>query len=280
MKILIGTNTFGKYKRQDIAIDSYRELKNEFPDVVDIIDVQFEDEITTFENHYNLDVTHTLTRSSLDVVEFGEKKLPFVNDIFSILADSADDYCIFVNSDVIINKTLIKYIIDNQPECFACSRLEISELDSFSELRVNVKPIRWEIAGFDVFIFKKDWFLKYSHLFNDYLLGCPQFDPVYAGIMKCFGDSTPLGNQYPPFCFHIKHDIAWLGDSPEKEFNTNAITQHPLDAIISNLMFFNLKNNLCRRKPWGAFLYSEGDEQVHEKLLFDNFNVHIGNNLT
>jgi hypothetical protein len=279
MKILIGTNTFGSYDRQDIAVDSYKALKSQYPDVVDVIDVQFQDEKETFKNIYGLDVKFDLKRSSLDAVKNAEKKLPFVNDIFNVIYDHSSDYCIFTNSDVILNKSLVEYIIKNKPDCFACSRLDIQPITSFSELREKATPVRWEIAGFDTFVFKRDWFFKYRYLFHDYLLGRPQFDHVYAGIMKCFGDNTPLGNQNPAFCFHIHHKVKWLDGSGETDFNNNSLKEHALDHIMANLMFFNLKHNLCRRKPWGAFLQPEANEQQQEKMFFDTFNVHTENYL-
>jgi len=279
MKILIGTNTFGKYKRQDIAVDSYKHLKKVFPDVVDVLDVQFRDEESTSKNHYKLDIIFDLTRSSHDYIEDGEKKLPFVNDILRTLYEQSEDYFIFVNSDVIINPNLIEYIIENEPQCFPCSRLDIRDIDSFDKLKEQAQPVRWEIAGFDCFVFKREWYKEYYDLFNDYLLSRPRFDPVYAGIMKCFGDNTPIGNQYPPFCFHIHHANQWNNDSKETQFNINAIENDDLDIFIDNMMFFNLKHNLTKREPWGAFLKPQPNEQLQEKIYFDNFNVHIPNEI-
>lgn len=281
MKILLTTNTFGSYKRQDIAIQSYKKLLEEFPDILSFFDIQFRDEKETFNNVYGLDVTFSLKRSSLDIIDDAEKKLPLVNDLFCVAADLAEDYFIFTNSDVIINKNLIEYIIKNKPECFACSRLDIEDnFTDLSELKEKIKPVRWEIAGFDTFIFRKEWFLKYKHLFNDYFLGKPEFDHVYAAIMKCFGDNTPFGNHYPPFCFHIHHGMnSVLIDSPESRFNRKTMNSNPLDKIMTCLMFFHLKQNLCRRTPWGAFIHPKEDEKALEKMLFDTFNVHIENRL-
>lgn len=61
--------------------------------------------------------------------------------------------------------------------------------------------------------------------------------------------------------------------------NFNQFKSRPLDVFIGNLMFYNLKFNLCRRKPWGAFLIPESDEQEREKILFDVFNIHTENKL-
>ena len=50
MKILITTNTFGEYNRQTVGIQSLKKLKEEFPDIIDIINIQFQDEKETFIN--------------------------------------------------------------------------------------------------------------------------------------------------------------------------------------------------------------------------------------
>ena len=138
MKILIGTNTFGNYHRQNVAVDSWKFLKEKFHDQIDIIDIQFADEKNIFKNNYNLDVKFDLTRSSLDILNNAKKKLPFVNDIFDAISNyisSDEDYFIFTNSDVIINSNLINYINDNKPECFACSRLDIQNISSYQNIK-------------------------------------------------------------------------------------------------------------------------------------------------
>jgi hypothetical protein len=275
MKILLTTNTFKTYKRQDIAVQSYKKLKELYPDNVDLLNIQFKDEFQGYKDSYDMPLKFALIRSSLDIVEGSTKKLPFVKDLFDVACENAEDYFIFTNSDVIINKNLIDYILEKQPECFACSRLDIVDnLNDFSELKQKAIPVRWEIAGFDTFIFKKSWYQTYSYLFHNYLLGKPEFDHVYAGIMKCFGDNTPLGNQYPPFCFHIHHGMASvMEDTPERDFNVNTLKTNPLDSVVSRLVFFNLKHNLCRRTPWGSFLNYDDGERERERITFEAFNL-------
>lgn len=276
MKILIGSNTFNVYHRQTVAVDSWKHLKNKFPDIIDIVDIQFQDETNSFNNFYELNVKFDLTRSSLDVLPNAEKKLPFVNDIFSSLSKyvtSDDDYFIFTNSDVIINSNLIQYIIDNKPLCFACSRLDIHDVSSFQNLRKEIKPVRWEIAGFDTFIFKKSWFIEHQFLFNDYLLGKPEFDFVYAFIMKIYGDNTPFGNNNPAFCFHIHHGLASVTtDCPERDYNKNILHTNSFDLLAGKIMFLHLKNNLIKRQPWGSFLHPTEDEKLIETDFFKQFN--------
>lgn len=277
MNIIIGTNTYGNYHRQTIATESWNDLKIKFPNIVDIVDIQFKDEEDIFENHYNLNVKFDLERSSLDLFPDSQKKLPFVNDIIKHISkytENEDDYFIFTNSDVVINSNLIKYIIDNKPECFACSRLDIENISSFQNLKNEIKIVRWEIAGFDTFIFKKSWYMKWSYMFNDYLLGKPEFDHVYAFIMKAYGDNTPFGNHYPPFCFHIHHGLASVTtECPELHYNRKVLKENSFDTMAARIMFYHLKYNLIKRKPWGAFLEPEKAEKQFEYNFFKNFNI-------
>ena len=107
MKIVIGTNTFGSYHRQDVAVDSWKHLASKF-DCVDVIDVQL---VGQSSHDYGIPAVTALKRHSGDLVPGSDKKLPVVSDILKVLGEHECDYFIYVNSDVIINSNLIKYII-------------------------------------------------------------------------------------------------------------------------------------------------------------------------
>lgn len=280
MKILIGTNTFGSYKRQDVAVDSWRYLKELYPDIVDLVDIQFVKDVDTFEKKYDLPTVFALENSSKDWVTGSEKELPVISDLLvTMYSESRNyDYFIFTNSDVIVMPNLIKYIIDNKPTCIACSRLDIDNIVSFDSIKAqHVKPIRYEIAGFDTFVFKREWFQE-NHdelLRGVYFLGKPLWDVILAGKMKLLGDNTPLGNGYPPFCFHIHHGLGSVTtECPEKTWVEGQMKNLPFDGIAHNVMFTHLKMNLLRRQPWGAFLNPVADEKEFEKNFFNLLNLH------
>jgi hypothetical protein len=275
MKIVIGSNTFDTYRRQDIAVQSWKKLADEFD--VELYNIQFKDEEAVFNDSYNLNNIFKLERSSKDILDT-DRKLPYVNDIISCISEVECDYFIFTNSDIIINDNLIKYIQQNQPTAFACSRLDIHDISSFESLRDEIKPSRWEPAGFDTFVFKREWYFKTrplsgrnGRLFRDYFLGQPEWDAVYAGIMKMYGNNDPLGNDYPPFCFHIKHDLKWNKPSPERDFNHNNFMNHTRDRFVYNIMQYHLKMNLVRRQPYGSFLKVLSDEKKIEQDYFNSF---------
>jgi hypothetical protein len=269
MKIIIGCNTFKSYHRQDIAVQSWELLKEQFSEI-ELYDVQFKDEEKNHKKLYdNLNTIFSLERSSADLKDHS-KKLPFVNDIMFSLSELECDYFIFTNSDVIINKNLIKEVLNGEINALACSRLDIQDIKDIKEyIDRKISPVRWEIAGFDTFVFKKEWFLNNKHRFNDYFLGKPEFDGSYSFICKVFGGNFPLGNSYPPYCFHIHHGLeSTTIECVEREFNQKTRDSN-IDKEYCGVMGDHLKKNLMRRQPWGAFLYPHPEEKEFEKQYFE-----------
>ncbi len=284
MKIKIITNTFGRYKRQDIAVESWKHLRNMFNSEisVDIVDFQFEGE--TPNPYEGIETRHVLAQSSQDMILLPTKKLPVVTEILHKGMELDYDYLIFTNSDVIIMPNLIEEIVNRNPKAIACSRLDIQDIDSFDNiLQQKITPVRYEIAGFDTFVFQKEWIEEYYwKLFSSkYFLGKHLWDVVWAGYVKVFGDNQPLGNKYPPFCFHIHHGTAAVTtECPEKDWNTAAMKVNKMDIIMNNIMFYNLKKNLIRRTPWGGFINPQPDEISFEQEYFNILNIHTENNVT
>jgi len=273
MKITIGCSTYGKNHRQDIAIDSWLELQNKFKEV-NIINVQFNDPSTMLAQAHNhqtcgLDTIYTLNRSS-EQIKGSTRKLPFINDILDDISDLGSDYFIYTNSDIIINPNLIRYIINKQPLAFACSRMDINDITSFDDvLNKNIVPQRTEIAGFDVFVFNTDWYKTNRHLFNDYLVGQPLWDQVYAVLMKLFGVNDEFGNKNPPFCFHIKHPIQWGNTkSVERIHNHTVLENNDLDLLAWRIFDKYLTQQIIKRTPAGIFINPLPNESLLEEQYF------------
>jgi len=262
MKIILGTNTFGKYHRQDIAVQSWLKLG------IDVYDIQF----TDTKSEYNLKNISCLTRSSQTCIKKSKKRLPFVNDILKALAEIECDYFVFTNSDVIIMPSLLQYIEDTEPDCMSCSRLDINEISSFENIKTEAKPVRWEIAGYDTFIFKRSWFLENQKLFRDYYIGRPIWDVVYTGIMKIYGKDFKIGNSNPPFCMHIHHGLAAVTtDTPEKDFNIKNGKKNLVDKFAGQIMSCFIRSILIYRQPMGSFLTPLDNEAQIEKEFFSHF---------
>jgi hypothetical protein len=270
MKITIGTNTFGNIHRQNIAVESWYALRDKFD--IDLYDFQFVDEQKSFSKNYNLDTIFSLKRSSADLFNNG-KKLPYVNDIISDLSDNCKgEYFIFTNSDVIIMPSLINLIKESEPDCISCSRLDITNVSSFENLKSEANPVRWEIAGFDTFVFKKQWYLRHKQLFQDYFLGRPAWDVVYTGLMKVYGKDFYIGNYNPPLCMHMHHGLAsTINETVEKDFNINNCNLRTIDNFMGKMMGCYIHRYLIRRQPYGAFLHPIANEQEIEKDYFRHF---------
>jgi hypothetical protein len=276
-RIELVTNTFGKYHRQDIAVDSWRHLKKLFPGNINLNNFQFEDERNTFVDHYDdVDTSFRLKNSSKSLVKGSTKKLPLVSEIIFSGFKYDPDYVLFTNSDVILMPHLIEYILKEQPDCMAISRMDIEHIESFDNiLRQDVKPVRYEIGGYDVFVMKRGWFqLNKKYFWSNFLLGAPAFDPVFAGLMVMFGDKFEMGNGFPPYAFHIWHGTASVDTpSPERDYNYKVFNKNPLFKIANNIIFHNIQYNLCKRKPWGRFLIPDEQEQNRQKKFFNEMNL-------
>jgi hypothetical protein len=276
MKIKIITNTFQQYHRQNVAVDSWIYLTKLY-DNLEVINYQFVDEKHEYEHVYpSLKTKFCLTKSSKSLIKDCNKKLPCVSEIFENSLSEDCEYFIITNSDVIIMPSLIKYIIDQEPQAMACSRLDIEDIKSYdSIIQQQIIPVRWEIAGFDTFIFNKTWAEAHKEKFKtDYFLGKPKYDVVWAGNMKIYGDNTLLGNSYPPYCFHIHHgNESAIIDCIEKTYNENQVLVEKHDNLMYNIMSLYLRLHLIKRTPFGSFINLVDKEKEFEKNFFEILNV-------
>lgn len=284
IKILIVTNTFGKYKRQDIAIESLLYLKKLYPENIDILNVQFKDEKSTFENCYiDIPLDFCLEISSKKYIPNCSKKLPSISEIiFRGFRNDYYDYVIYVNSDVILLPRLIEIIFNEKPDCITGPRLDIADINSFEDvLKEKITPLRTEIAGYDYFVFEKNWFKEYKKYFvSKFLIGKPLFDVDFAGLMVLFGRKTVIANDYPLSALHIFHgNSSVTDDCLEKNHNENVHNENPLYIIANNIMYYNLQYNLCRRKPWGSFIKPGNNEKEIQQKFFDAMNIHSNNSI-
>lgn len=276
MKILIAINSFGKETRHEVARQSLLHLKNIFPDLVDVVDIQFSD--TQVESIFP--VSYCLTRSGRTEIPHSTRNLPFINDIFSHASRICDekniDYFVVTNDDVII---MPKLIIDIQNNIIgngiACSRMDIEPISSYQDIiNQKVKPVRYEVLGSDTFCLKNSWFKQNKNLFRDYVIGAPFYDCVYAGIIHFIADKTPIGNIFPPYCFHVHHGLeSVLRDTAEKEFNRQQMVSNHLDNLLNRLIYFHVVHNLSGRKPFGYYLIPDENEEKRTKFFFDMLNI-------
>lgn len=284
MKISIITNTYKKYNRQNVAVDSWKYLRELFPTTVDIINLQFKDEQDTFSDSYSdIRTEFVLEKSSQTLMPSATKKLPLIFELISKGFEYSDsDYVVYVNSDVILLPRLIEYIASTEIDCMAGPRLDIQEIDSFEAVLQNkIDVVRMEIAGYDFFVFKRSWFEKYKEHFDcEFLIGKPFFDVIYAGLMVVFGEKFHIANQYPVMALHMHHGIdSVTTECEERTHNLNVFNSKLLFKLVDNIMYYNLQYNLCKRTPWGAFIKPQENEESIQTNFFNSMNIHSDNNI-
>jgi len=188
MKISIGTNIFGNDLKQNLGIQTQVKLKNLYPDNVFLYAFQrYEEETVPYSHTKKL-----VNRDSRDFVEAGKKTSLCVKDIFDGLAETDCDYIVYTNSDILFSENFIKYLLNGNYIGYACSRMDIHPIQSLND---KIIPYRYEVAGQDVFVIKKDWYIKNRHLFKEYLIGSIWYDTALTCILKQYGQNDPIINQ-------------------------------------------------------------------------------------
>lgn len=267
MKISIGTNYFGQNERQDIARQTHSIIQKKHPNVK-MYNLQFEDETESWNPDSSIENLHSFNRSSKDILPNYDKKLPFVKDAFDILAATDCDAFVYINSDIFLTDRLVKYISEAKDlQATTSQRLDIRPLTSLNE---TIFAERFEIAGFDTFIFNKEWYLKHSSLFEDFLLGKVYFDHAYALIIKVFGGNHKILNYLPNHTAHIYHgQQSHLDD--DGNFHNKKIYENSLFKNLFYIWDDYFRNLLLRRQPMGRFLNMLENEINVEREYFETY---------
>ena len=279
MKILIGTNIFGNNPRQDIARESWIHLQSQYPDLIELVALQFhpscksslnDDEII---QDYKIPVKFILESNSRYLIGESERDIPSIKGILEKLytlakEDTTITHIMYINSDCILTKYFIDYVQNNEVMTAAISRLDIEPVDKFKDIKDRgIQVIRSEPAGFDAVIYKKEWWQKHTKLHPDMIIGQPLFDVLYAGIIMLYGGKILNDPQKPIIC-HIQHENVSHRDSPEKRYNEKKIKDSPFNQLVVNMMYFHLQFNLLKRKPWGKFtVVQQGEKEFTENFF-------------
>lgn len=254
-KILLTTNTFSSYKRQDLSIEKMLSLKNKNKNVKCAL-IQYETESVPYSD---LKVLNKLTRGSH--THLGTKKsLPFIKDLFDISAEESEEIFVFSNSDITLSQKLINYINNTDIEALGVSRIDISEIENLSE---PSRILRMEPAGFDTWIVHKEWWFKHRHLFPDMLLGRPEFDVAYTAIMDLNSKNIHESTEY--LTYHYMHPIVSFEKDDCYYFNVNQKNGN-LKNLFEWWGFICNSTYLCR-PDYGQFLKFLPDEKEKIKMF-------------
>jgi len=255
MKISIGINIFNSYKRQDQCIYVLNKIKNKHPNI-ELYNITFKHEKNNEKNFIHLPL---LERNASDILKNSISKKPISKDFFDILSKTDCDYFIFLNSDILLTEKLLKKIT-NEYETYCFSRTDALSTKDLS----NIVPWKIEIAGFDAWAVKKEWWCKNSYLFNDYIYAENLWDVSFSLTM--FNNSKSILCNKEHYLLHEKHELNWKLDSIEAEYNKNLWEKTKFHKEWYNFIY----KNLIKRKPEGQFfepLYNE--EELEKTLLID-----------
>jgi hypothetical protein len=248
MKISIGTNIFGNDIKQTLGLETQLKLKSLYSDIISLYAFQRS-------KHEKIPLSHNLRllkRDSRDFVEGGKKTTPCVKDILDGLAETDCDYFVYCNSDILFTSEFVKYLLQDRYTGYACSRMDIYPINSLEQ---PIIPYRYEIAGQDVFVLKKEWYIKNRNLFKEYLMGSIWYDTAYTCILKQYGQNDPIINDYPVQICHIHHGWGSGLPSPENTYNTKLY-----NSEISQI-----------REPWAWFYHNIISKRPGETDMFKLF---------
>jgi hypothetical protein len=258
MKTILGVNLFGNTQRHQISRESYKRLADKFG--ITLINLQFEGVLPTFEDE-SFNTSHILQISSKKLIPESDRLLPTTKDCFDALASFDCDYFIFTNDDIIISPKYIEMFLETKKDSYPSSRLSIRELNSLEDPITAID--HYQVAGFDAFIVKKDWWLKVRDYFPNYVLGKPCWDVHYALLCMRHGDSM-LCNKWPPPTFHIAHDIVSEEQTSEWMFNQKLFwIDNEADAQIWHSYLFNV----LQKRP-NNYYNVWGNEEELEQIYF------------
>ena len=262
MKISIGTNFHTPSFRQDVALHYFNNAKQHYSDIVNFY--AFQKDISM--NIPDFFKIKSLSRDSRDFVYGGIKTSPCIKDILDGLAETDCDYFVLINSDILIGKKFIDKILEDKWLGYSCSRVDVGNI---SNLNDPLTILRYEVAGFDAFVFNKNWYISNRDIFKEYLLGSIWFDTALNTLLKIRGQNDPFMNDFPIQIAHIFHGWGSGKKSPENDYNIKLYDSEPLDVRESWAWYYH--NILINRTPTGIHFDLYPNEKEIEKKHFDKF---------
>jgi hypothetical protein len=243
MKIAIGINSFKQESdfnnRETMCVESLRKLKSLYPNNIILINVTFEDEtFATLNDFINL---HSIKNVPSDITD---KKIPFVNEIFDILAIIKTDYFLFINNDIIVSDRYIKTILNNNEyDSLIASKLHFTKLDSLQDK--NTVPESLSVHGFDGFAIKNNWWLLNSSKFKKMLLSRAYWDTYFYTKCHLYGKCLTL-NKPPAVIFHLDHKSTSMEGESGNTYNEKNFIED-----IDNLpqRWFSYVQNVLLKRP-------------------------------
>jgi hypothetical protein len=263
LKISIGINSYKPFssfnEREKMCYESLIRIKEKTPKNVSLYNVLFKDENFVLKNF------ETVCGLNNYFISEG-KKLPYVNDIFDILATTDCDYFIFINNDVAVSNRFVKTILqENDKDCFPATKLHFTKLDSIDD--PSPIPQSVSVHGFEGFGIKKDWWIKNKIHFKQMVLGCAYWDTYFFTKCMLYGNCKVL-NKPPLPVFHLDHKSNSMQQSQGNQYNENNFATDK--DMLGPKWFGYVQNVLLKRPTYNNILWYTpfSNEEELEKIYF------------
>ena len=208
MTMLVGINLFegdeGAMRRQAAACEALLAVEG-----IEPVNVQFAHGARR--THAALRTLAALLNDSTLATGATGRRKPLTTEVFNLLAGEAAGrghrYFSYLNSDIVVTRSLFERIADGWKETYSISRWDVNG-------RGGGKMVT---AGQDMFVVSVDWWSRHQARFKPYVIGEACWDNVYTAIMLCHSNGTLLNRE--PLILHEQHEAPWRDASPTARYN-------------------------------------------------------------
>ena len=155
----------------------------------------------------NISVGKVLQRNSRITIG-NNRDLPYIKDIFDLCSTADCDIIGYVNSDILLQKSVFDMMELFASDAYVFYRTEIGEVNADDFEKGKFKAI-WggdKHEGNDAFFLNRKFWLKNRDKFpEDLILGETEWDTCYREIIK----NTTSNNLIDRVLFHVFHQAEW-----------------------------------------------------------------------
>jgi len=253
MNIAIGINIFGECPRQKKCIEVLKKIASKYSNI-QLYNITFFNGKNTEENFIHLPF---LKQKAKDIIYNSNSEKPIAKEFFDILSKQNCDYFIFLNSDILLSYKVIELILKAEYDTYCVSRHDTYPIKELNQ----IVPYRIEIAGFDVWAVKKEWWIKNTNKFKNFIYAEHLWDVAFT--LEMYNHSRCMLANKDFYVAHEKHDIKWNENSLEAIYNKKLWDSTPYCENWNTFIY----SYLVQRKPFGQFLEILPDELEKEKSL-------------
>ena len=243
--ILIGTHTWpagaDAARRNAAAIASLHALTG-----VEVVNLQFRDRPHESPGLRTLAV---LPRDSNTLTGRRGPRKPVMVDLFDALASEAFSrslsYFCFTNTDILISQPAIDWICRGELDAYIFSRRNVDGKTG--------DPTTIELAGYDVFAIRPEWWRRHQARFRPYIAGEGIWDEVYTAIIMCHA-AAAIENRLSL----VRHEAHPMIPVPSQKFGRYIQMLAALDAAYFSI-WCDYYAGVRRMREAGASAEEEAD---------------------